>query len=152
MTEASKAVEQLAGRIDKALVTVLATKSADERRFIFEAAIGFVAGLILNRYAGAYLDKLGLKALAENHAEATLAALEHLRGNSPLTPADQEQQLTQLQQALQEMRAHGASAEAEKAAAEAIEQMLIEAGAMRAQAQETAREVTVIMRAAVQNA
>jgi hypothetical protein len=148
MSDASEAVEHLSGRMDKALATVLASPSAEERYFIGEALLAAAAVFVLNRYAGAYLDKLGLKPLAEQHAEATRGFLDKIRTKT-ITPADREKQEVQLQQALTAMRAHGVSAEAERAAERTLVGVLVDAGAINVQAQDTAHEVAVIVQVIV---
>ena len=115
MSDAAQATELLSKRLDKALATVVATKSPEDRYFIGEAILAGVVVFVLNRYAGAYVDRLGLKPLAEGHADATLAFLEKVRSKSA-TAADQEKQEAELQAALTAIKSHGVSSEAEQAA------------------------------------
>lgn len=134
--------------MDKALATVLATPSAEDRYFIGEALLGATVLFVLNRYTGAYLDRLGLKPLAEQHAEATLGFLDRIRTKS-VTPADSERQEQRLQEALAAIRVQGASGDAERVAEEALARALVESGAMGAQARDLAREVTIIVQISV---
>src|SRR5260370_39437758 len=111
MSDASNAVTQLSGRMDKALATVLVTPSAEDRYFIGEALLGAAVLFVLNRYAVAYLDKLGLKPLAEQHAEATRGFRDRVRAKSG-TAAGREGQEGPLQQMRAAVRTEGRSGQA----------------------------------------
>ncbi|PNG24759.1 hypothetical protein CR492_16775 [Methylocella silvestris] len=134
--------------MDKALATVLATPSAEDRYFIGEALFIGTVLFVLNRYAGAYLDELGIKPLAKQHADATRDYLAKIRAKK-IEPSDGEAQQKQLQLALTAIEERGASPEAARAAEETLAKVLVDAGAINAQARETAHEVTVVVQAIV---
>jgi hypothetical protein len=134
---ATKAFNEAKNGMDKAIATVLAAKSPEDRYFLGEALLAGVVLFVLNRYAGAYVDRLGLKSLAEAHADATRDFLKAIK-DKEVSDADQEKQLALLGEALKEIKARGPSPEAEGEAKKVIIQELVKAGAIEAQAEATA--------------
>jgi hypothetical protein len=145
---ATKAFGEVQSGMDKAMATVLAAKSADDRYFLGEVLLAGVVYFVLNRYAGTYVDRLGLKGLAEAHADATQEFLKSIK-DKKVTDADQDKQLALLSEALKEIKARGPSPQAEAEAKKVIIQELVQAGAIEAQAEATAELMVKAVRDAL---
>ncbi len=145
---ATKAFTEANRGMDKAIATVLAAKSPEDRYFLGEALLAGVVLFVLNRYAGTYVDRLGLKSLAEAHADATRDFLKAIK-NKKVSEADREKQLALLGEALKEIKARGPSPEAEDDAKKVIIQELVTAGAIEAQAEATAELMVKAIRDAL---
>jgi hypothetical protein len=140
MSTAGIAETSLSKRLDKPLATVLATKTPGDLYFIGEGLIGLIALFLLNRFAGAYVDKLGLKALAEATAKATrslLADIRHKHTNEKTITISRRN----LAQAIQAVRDHGRDKPVELEVIQILIIELVNAGAIRSQAGNTAEEV-----------
>jgi hypothetical protein len=138
-------VEQYRSKVDLALATVLATTDADTRYFIGEATLGAIIMFLLNRYAGAYLDELGLKDAAKRHADATKELVSRIRSKS-LRSTEQTDQEKIFSEAWEVLQVRGMSIENDRRAENALVRDLVELGAGREQARSTAAEVTATFR------
>jgi hypothetical protein len=138
-------VEDLASEIDRALATVVATERSEMRYFIGESVLISVVLYILNKYLSSYIDALGLKDLATQHATATTEFLKRIRSKS-VTAANQTEQNAILDESRKILKSHGMSSEIDKLAEQAVVDDLIELGAGRAQARDTALRVTTVLR------
>ncbi len=148
MTAGQEAAQRVQRNLDKALATTLATQQAEDRYFIGEALLAAITLFLLNRYAGAYVDKLGLKPLAESHAEKTKAYLGRIRAKE-IAPSDTVDQEQLLQEAILTVRKLGRQQNAEEAANQALVLELTQAGALRAQATTTVASVAAAFNEAV---
>jgi hypothetical protein len=148
MTAAQEAAQRVQRKLDKALATTLATQQAEDRYFIGEAILTAITFFLLNRYAGAYVDRLGLKPLAESHADKTKAYLDRIRAKE-IAPSDTFEQEQLLQESILTIRKLGWEQDAEQAANRALILELTQAGALRAQATATVAELSAALNEAV---
>ena len=148
MRDVQSAIESLKARFDKSLATILVTERPDDRYFIEEALLVGATLFVLNRYAGAYLDGLGLKSLAEAHGKATCDFLRKLRSKG-VQSDDYEEQRLLFQQAVDLIREKGGTEEADQSARLSLTIELIQSGALEFQAADAVVQVSTAVRSAV---
>jgi hypothetical protein len=140
MKEVKDAIYAVRKNLDRPLATIIATEHPEDRYFIGEALLTATVLFLLNRYAGAYVDRLGLKPLAESHADKTKSFLQLIRAKT-VTPADILAQERLLEEALTAIRKFGVLPENEAEAIQMLTNELIVFGAIRGQASDTAVQV-----------
>jgi hypothetical protein len=72
-------MNQVAGKVDRAALTLLVSRDADERRFIGEAIIVGSALYLMQRYCAGVLKGMGFDAMAEEHGRRLARFLERLK-------------------------------------------------------------------------
>ena len=150
MAGTEKAEDNLRRELDKSLATVLATREAGDLYFIGSEILTGVTVFLLTRFAEAYVERLGLKALAEKCADASLSLISAIREKLMAQELVIECR-QQVADAMDAIRRPGYSSEVEVEVKRLLARALLEAGAIRSQAQDTAERVASAFRIGIED-
>ena len=133
-------VDSLARKLDRPVATLVVSNDDAVRRFILEALIAAAATYLLKRYGDNYLKGLGFDAMAEEHGRRTRAFFEKLRAGEA-DEAEINAARADLDAEIGQARGQAGSPHLREAARAELVEMLVEAGAIRAQAEDVAAMV-----------
>ena len=132
------AVEQASLAVGKPAATVLLSTDADEKPFIAEAFVIGATVFLLQRYAEGFLIGLGFDDMAERHGKRARGFLSRLRSGN-VEDAELAAAREEAEAAVSEVRHHPPDPAGRREAERAVATELIEAGSIRAAAEDIAR-------------
>jgi hypothetical protein len=137
---ADAAIAEARAAIGRPLATSLATENPNDRPFLLEGLFAGVAIYLLEQYGEGFLEGLGFKNAARGHGERARAFFKRLRHRNDLDD-DLAAEKQAADAMLREIRAHEPTEDARVAGRRAVEDTLLNSGAVRRQATDVAVQV-----------
>jgi len=134
------AVDSLATRLDKPLATLIVSQDEGTKRFIGEALLAGAALYLLKRYVDKYLEGIGFDEIAKQHGRTTATLLQNLRSGS-VGQQDLQTAKADLQKSVTLARSKPIDGIAKSSASTVVVEMMVDAGALRGQANDEAAKV-----------
>jgi hypothetical protein len=138
----SDVIERARGRIGSTTLTLVVTEEPGEQRFIGEALILAALVYLAKRYVDGFLKGIGFDDMAQQHGAKARQLLDRIRHNQ-VDQKELESESTELQELLEFISLRSSEIAGREAGEAAVTDVLLEMGAVQAQAADAGRALTL---------